>query len=100
MNIEMINWLEQPREGDYNVGVKRTRGDEPIEAVIHICMETTPGISLCSYLYLKLGKATCFSFYLLLYLLLLHNRRTGGRNRFYRGEGGDTHVCKCKNETC
>jgi hypothetical protein len=28
-------------------------------------METTQGISLCSYLYLKLAKTSCFSFYLL-----------------------------------
>jgi hypothetical protein len=36
--------------------VKRTGRDEPVGVVIHICMETTQGISLCSYLYLKLGK--------------------------------------------
>jgi hypothetical protein len=28
-------------------------------------METTQGISLCSYLYLKLIKTSCFSFYLI-----------------------------------
>jgi hypothetical protein len=40
---------------------KRTGRDEPIWVVIHIYMETTQGISLYSYLYLKLAKALCFS---------------------------------------
>jgi hypothetical protein len=44
--------------------VKRTRADEPVRVVIYICMETTQGNSLCSYLYLKLAKMSCFSFYL------------------------------------
>jgi hypothetical protein len=46
-------------------GVKRTSRDEPIGIVMHICMETTQGNSLCSYLYLKLAKISCFSYYLL-----------------------------------
>jgi hypothetical protein len=33
--------------------------------VIHIFVETTQWNSLCSYLYLKLAKMPCFSFYLL-----------------------------------
>jgi hypothetical protein len=36
--------------------VKRTGRDEPIGVVIHIYMETTQGIALFSYLYLKLEK--------------------------------------------
>jgi hypothetical protein len=36
--------------------VKRTGRGESIEAVIHICMGTTQGNSLCSCLYLKLAK--------------------------------------------
>jgi hypothetical protein len=36
--------------------VKRTGRGELIGAIIHICMGTTQGISLCSYLYLKLAK--------------------------------------------
>jgi hypothetical protein len=46
-------------------GVKRTGRDEPIGVVMHIHMETTQGISLHSYLYLKLAKTPCFSYYLL-----------------------------------
>jgi hypothetical protein len=48
--------------------MKRTGRNEPIGIVIHICMETTQGDSLCSYLYLKLAKTPCFSFYLLWFL--------------------------------
>jgi hypothetical protein len=43
--------------------VKRSGRDEPLQVVIHICMEKTQGISLYSYLYLKLTKITCFSYY-------------------------------------
>jgi hypothetical protein len=39
--------------------------DELIWVVIHICMETTQGVSLYSYLYLKPTKTPCFSFYIL-----------------------------------
>jgi hypothetical protein len=45
--------------------VKRTGRHEPVGVVIHICMETTQGNYLCSYLYFKLAKISCFSFYLL-----------------------------------
>jgi hypothetical protein len=44
--------------------VKRTGRGEPTGVVTHICMETTQGNSLCSYLYLKLAKISRFSFYL------------------------------------
>jgi hypothetical protein len=33
-----------------------------VGVVIHICIETTQGNSLCSYLYLKLAKTSHFSF--------------------------------------
>jgi hypothetical protein len=36
--------------------VKRTERGESIGVVIHICMGTTQGNFLCSYLYLKLAK--------------------------------------------
>jgi hypothetical protein len=39
--------------------VKKTGRDEPIGIVMHICME-----QYNSYLYLKLAKTSCFSFYL------------------------------------
>jgi hypothetical protein len=34
--------------------MKRITGDEPTWVITHVCMETTQGIILCSYLYLKL----------------------------------------------
>jgi hypothetical protein len=59
--------------------VKRTRGDGPIEVVIHICMEPTQGNSLCSYLYFKLEKHHVFLF--TFYVFLLQNWKTGEQNR-------------------
>jgi hypothetical protein len=49
--------------------------------VIHMCMETTQGISLCNYLYLKLAKYVMF-FLLSFMFFLLRNRRTGGQTTF------------------
>jgi hypothetical protein len=48
--------------------VKRAGRDEPIWVVIHMCMEAMLGISLYSYLYLKLSKILCLSYYLLCFL--------------------------------
>jgi hypothetical protein len=45
--------------------MKRSGRDEPMWVVTHMCMVTTLGISLYSYLHLKLTKTTCFSYYLL-----------------------------------
>jgi hypothetical protein len=64
--------------------MKRTRGNEPMWVVKHVCMEVSHKNSLCSYLYLKLGKTPCFSFYLLCFFFY----KIGGwiRNRFEGGE--------------
>jgi hypothetical protein len=47
--------------------VKRTRRDEPIGVVIHTCMETTQGISLCRgrFFILNFPKhhVSCFIFH-------------------------------------
>jgi hypothetical protein len=40
----------------------------PIGAAIHMCMETTLGISLYTYPYLKLAKKPRLSYYLLCFL--------------------------------
>jgi hypothetical protein len=56
------------------------RRDEPIGVAIHICIETTQRNSLCSYVYLKLAKISCFSFYLfslLFYKIREQEGRTG-----------------------
>jgi hypothetical protein len=39
--------------------------NEPVGVIMYIHMETAQGISLCSYLYLKLAKMSCFSNYVL-----------------------------------
>jgi hypothetical protein len=66
--------------------------------VIHKCMETTLGISLYSYLYLKLVKTLCLSYYLLCFLFNKigeEEGRTGsawkreGRGRRGKGEEGE-----------
>jgi hypothetical protein len=84
--------------------VKRS-GRDTIQVVIHICMETTQGISLYCYLYLKLAKNTMFLLSLMLFLL--QNWRIRGWNRLYL-EGGVVSrdmvqimyslVSKCKND--
>jgi hypothetical protein len=81
-------------------------------------METTRGISLCSYLYLKLAKTPC-SYYDILCFLFYKIGEKVGKNRFgermssTRESGGRErsrsmnmvqimyiHVCKYKNDTC
>jgi hypothetical protein len=42
--------------------MKKIRGDEPIEVIIHIYMEISRGNSLHSCLYLKQTKMPCFAF--------------------------------------
>jgi hypothetical protein len=49
MNIEILNWLGPPWEGDWG-GVKRTGRDEPIGIVIHICIETIQGDSVAIFM--------------------------------------------------
>jgi hypothetical protein len=71
----------------------------------------TKGISLCSYLYLKLAKIPC-SLYYLSWIFLAQSRTRRGWHQ-WEGRGGrergkrmnmvqiyDTHVCKCRNDTC
>jgi hypothetical protein len=59
----MLNWQRPLWEGDQEV-VKRSGGDEPMWVIIHKCMEATLGISLYSYLYLKLAKMLGFPYFL------------------------------------
>jgi hypothetical protein len=40
--------------------MKKIRGDKPIGAIIYIYMEISRGNFLCSYLYLKQVKMSCF----------------------------------------
>jgi hypothetical protein len=41
---------------------------EPVWVAIHIRMQAMLGISLYSYIYLKLAKTLCLSYYLLCFL--------------------------------
>jgi hypothetical protein len=59
VNTVILNWKRPLWEGGQEI-VKRSGRSEPVWVVIHICMETTLGISLYSYLYLKLAKCCVF----------------------------------------
>jgi hypothetical protein len=48
--------------------VKRSGRDELVRVVIYMCMEAMLGISLYTYLYLKLAKMLCLSYCLLGFL--------------------------------
>jgi hypothetical protein len=82
--------------------VKRSGRDEPIWVVIHICIVTTLGLSLYNYLYLKLAKTLCFSYYLLSFLFNKFGDqevRTHSAWKWWRVvQIMYTHVGKCKND--
>jgi hypothetical protein len=63
--------------------MKKISGDKPIGVIIHIYMEISQGNSLCSYLYLKQAKMSCFLFSFLFYKIGVQDGRTspawGGR---------------------
>jgi hypothetical protein len=67
VNKVISNWQRPLWGGDQEV-VKRSGRDEPIWVVIHMCMEAMLGICLYSYLYLKLAKTLCLSYYSLCFL--------------------------------
>jgi hypothetical protein len=79
--------------------VKRFARDEPMWVAIPKCVEATPGISLYSYLYLKLAKMICLSYYLLCFLFYKirkqESRIRGGVGRV--AQTMYTHVNKCEN---
>jgi hypothetical protein len=64
MNKVILNRQRSLWEGDWRV-VKRSCRHEPMWVVTHMCMEAMLGISLYNYLYLKLAKTLCLSYYLL-----------------------------------
>jgi hypothetical protein len=78
VNIEILNWQRPLWKGDQEV-VKSSGRDEPMWVAIYKCMEAAVGISLYSYLYLKLAKM--LSFLLSLMFSLQQNWRTRGQNR-------------------
>jgi hypothetical protein len=76
--------------------VKRSGRDESIRVIIHVCMEARLGVSLYSYLYLKLAKMLCLSYCLLCFLFnkIGKEGRTGSAWKWggcgERGTGGGT----------
>jgi hypothetical protein len=88
--------------------VKRSGRDEPKWVAIHKCMEAMVGISLYSYVYLKLAKMLCLSYYLLCFFFNKIGEQesgTGSAQKYEVGQwGGEvaqtmyTHVNKCKND--
>jgi hypothetical protein len=72
--------------------VKKTGRDEPIEVAIYICMETTQGISLCTYLYLKLAKMSCFSMFCFLFCKI--GKQESGTGFAQGGCWGCWHQCE------
>jgi hypothetical protein len=67
--------------------VKRFGIDEPMWVAIYRCVEAMLGISLYSYLYLKLAKMLCLSYYWLCFLF----------NNIGEQEGGTGPAWKCNN---
>jgi hypothetical protein len=81
--------------------VKKSGRDEPMWVVIHMCMETL-GMSLYSYLYLKLAKMLCLSYYRLCFLFNKIRGQEDGTGSAQKGWGKVAqtvykHVSKCKN---
>jgi hypothetical protein len=66
---------------------KRSGRDEPMWVAIHKCMEATLGISLYSYLYLKLAKMACLSYYLLCFLFNVFGEEGRTDSALKRGRG-------------
>jgi hypothetical protein len=96
VNTVILNWPRPLWEGDYEV-VKKSGRDEPLwVAIIQKCTEATLGISLYSYLYLKLAKTLYY--YLLCCLFNKIGERGGGRRMGEVAQTMYTHISKCKND--
>jgi hypothetical protein len=57
--------------------------------VIHMCMEVTLGISLYGFLYLKLAKRWCFSYYPLCFVFNKTGEQEGRTGSTWNWGGGD-----------
>jgi hypothetical protein len=81
--------------------VKSSGRDEPVWVATHRCMEAALGISVYSYLYLKLAKMLCLFHYLLSFLFNKIEGKEGGAGSAWKRRGEVartmyTHVSKCK----
>jgi hypothetical protein len=100
LNLQRSLW-EDVREV-----VKRSGRDEPIQVVIHMCMEAMLEISLYSYPYLKLAKMLWISYYFLCFFFNKigeEGRTSSAWKQGVAGMGGEmaqtmhTHMNKCIN---
>jgi hypothetical protein len=59
--------------------MKKIRGDKLFGVIVHIYVEISQGNSLCSYIYLKQAKMSCFFlFYLLSFFFYKIGEQEGG----------------------
>jgi hypothetical protein len=91
VNKVILNWQRSVWEGDQEV-VKRSGRDKSVGVVIHICMETAQGISLFSYLYLKLAKMPCLLFFFIFYAFSFTKSEVETGSREAVGTGGSREV--------
>jgi hypothetical protein len=93
----ILDW-QRPRWEDDQEVVKRSGRDEPMWVALHKCMEAMLGISLYSYLYLKLAKMLCLSYYLLRFLFNKMGEEEGRTGSSRKSGGGKVtnHVSTCK----
>jgi hypothetical protein len=79
--------------------VKRSGRDEPVWVAVHKCLEAMLGISLYTYLYLKLAKILCLSFISCVFSSTKSKKRAEqvlpGRTGV-EGGGGTNNVYICK----
>jgi hypothetical protein len=73
--------------------MKRSGRDEPMWIAIHKCMEAMLGISLYSYLYLKLAKMIRLSYYLLCFLYNKIREQDGGIGSAQKWQGRWSKQC-------
>jgi hypothetical protein len=79
--------------------VNRSGRDEPIWIAVYMCMEAMLGISLYSYLYLRLAKPLCLSFDLLCFLFNKIGEQEGRTGSAWKWDGrgsGQNNVYTCE----
>jgi hypothetical protein len=77
--------------------VKRSGRDESMWVAAHMCMEELLGISLYSYLYLKLAKILCLPYYLLCFLFKKIREQEGFSQKQGQERGdGPNNVYTCE----
>jgi hypothetical protein len=84
VNKVILTWQRPLWEGDQEVA-RRSGRDEPMWVVIHKCMEAMLGISLYSYLYLKVAKRYVF---LISYVFPSKNSENKGAEQVLPRRGG------------